>query len=43
MEYAEPTNVLIVGDGDFIVYNDGRMPLNMQLSSLITQLKLENK
>lgn len=22
MEYAEPTNVLIVGDGDFIVYND---------------------
>jgi len=28
---------------DFIVYNDGRMPLNMQLSSLITQLKLENK
>ena len=22
MEYAEPTNVLIVGDGNFIVYND---------------------
>lgn len=22
MEYAEPTNVLIVGDGDFIVYKD---------------------
>lgn len=22
MEYADPTNVLIVGDGDFIVYND---------------------
>jgi outer membrane lipoprotein-sorting protein len=22
MEYAEPTNVLIVGNGDFIVYND---------------------
>ena len=22
MEYAEPTNVLIVGDGDFIVYHD---------------------
>ncbi|MBE6458556.1 MAG: outer membrane lipoprotein carrier protein LolA [Alphaproteobacteria bacterium] len=22
MEYANPTNVLIVGDGDFIVYND---------------------
>ncbi len=22
MEYAEPTNVLIVGDGDFIIYND---------------------
>ena len=22
MEYAEPTNVLVVGDGDFIVYND---------------------
>lgn len=22
MEYAEPTNVLIVGDGEFIVYND---------------------
>lgn len=22
MEYAEPTNVLIVGDGNFIIYND---------------------
>ena len=22
MEYAEPTNVLIVGDGDFIIYHD---------------------
>lgn len=22
MEYAEPTNVLIVGNGDFIIYND---------------------
>ena len=22
MEYAEPTNVLIVGDGNYIVYND---------------------
>ena len=22
MEYKEPTNVLIVGDGDYIIYND---------------------
>lgn len=28
---------------DFIVYNDGRMPLDTQLSSLIARLKLENK
>lgn len=28
---------------DYIVYNDGRMPLESQLSSLITQLKIENK
>lgn len=28
---------------DFIVYNDGRMPLEEQLSSLMTRLKQENK
>lgn len=28
---------------DYIVYNDGRMPLDIQLSSLISQLKIENK
>lgn len=28
---------------DYIIYNDGCMPLESQLSSLLTQLKLENK
>lgn len=28
---------------DYIVYNDGRIPLDVQLSSLISQLKIENK
>ena len=50
MEYAEPTNVLIVGDGDFIIYNDldlnqithidyNDIPASMILSN---QIKIDN-